>query len=176
MEEQGIRVPYLFGTMIEVPRAALTADELAEVAQFFSYGTNDLTQTTYGISRDDAEKGFLIRYLEEEILEDNPFATSTRGASASSSRSAPPSAAGPGRTWRSASAASTAATRAPSRSATAPASTTSAARRSACPSRASPRPHAALDLLRGPQVVRARWRNIGSVSPRLRGLSPGRCR
>jgi pyruvate, orthophosphate dikinase len=75
MQEQGIHVPYLFGTMIEVPRAALTADELAEVAQFFSYGTNDLTQTTYGISRDDAEKGFLIRYLEEEILEDNPFAT-----------------------------------------------------------------------------------------------------
>jgi pyruvate, orthophosphate dikinase len=75
MAEQGVRVKYLFGTMIEVPRAALTADELAEVAEFFSYGTNDLTQTTYGISRDDAEKGFLIRYLEEEILEDNPFAT-----------------------------------------------------------------------------------------------------
>jgi pyruvate, orthophosphate dikinase len=75
MQEQGIRVQHLFGTMIEVPRAALTADELAEVAEFFSYGTNDLTQTTFGISRDDAEKGFLIRYLEEEILEDNPFAT-----------------------------------------------------------------------------------------------------
>jgi pyruvate,orthophosphate dikinase len=75
MQESGIRVPYLFGTMIEVPRAALTADELAEVAQFFSYGTNDLTQTTFGISRDDAEKGFLIRYLEQEILEENPFAT-----------------------------------------------------------------------------------------------------
>jgi pyruvate, orthophosphate dikinase len=75
MDEQGMQVPYLFGTMIEVPRAALTADELAEVAQFFSYGTNDLTQTTYGISRDDAEKGFLLRYLEDEILEDNPFAT-----------------------------------------------------------------------------------------------------
>jgi pyruvate, orthophosphate dikinase len=75
MEEQDIRVPYLFGTMIEVPRAALTADELAEVAEFFSYGTNDLTQTTFGISRDDAEKGFLISYLEQEILDDNPFAT-----------------------------------------------------------------------------------------------------
>jgi pyruvate, orthophosphate dikinase len=75
MNEQGMQVPYLFGTMIEVPRAALTADELAEVAQFFSYGTNDLTQTTYGISRDDAEKGFLLRYLEDEILEENPFAT-----------------------------------------------------------------------------------------------------
>jgi pyruvate,orthophosphate dikinase len=75
MDKQGIEIPYLFGTMIEVPRAALTADELAGVAEFFSYGTNDLTQTTYGISRDDAEKGFLIRYLEEEILEDNPFAS-----------------------------------------------------------------------------------------------------
>ncbi len=73
MEEQGAEVAYLFGTMIEVPRAALTADELAEVAEFFSFGTNDLTQTTYGISRDDAEKGFLIRYLEDGILEDNPF-------------------------------------------------------------------------------------------------------
>ncbi len=73
MEEQGTTVDYLFGTMIEVPRAALTADELAEVAEFFSFGTNDLTQTTYGISRDDAEKGFLLRYLEDGILEENPF-------------------------------------------------------------------------------------------------------
>ncbi|MFP4622867.1 MAG: pyruvate, phosphate dikinase [Gemmatimonadota bacterium] len=73
MEEQGTRVEYLFGTMIEVPRAALTADELAEVAEFFSYGTNDLTQTTYGISRDDAEKGFLLHYLEDGVLEENPF-------------------------------------------------------------------------------------------------------
>jgi len=75
MEEQDRDVPYRFGTMIEVPRAALTAGELAEVSDFFSFGTNDLTQTTYGISRDDAEKGFLIRYLEQGILEDNPFAT-----------------------------------------------------------------------------------------------------
>ena len=75
MEEQGREVPYLFGTMIEVPRAALTADELAGVAEFFSYGTNDLTQTTYGISRDDAEKGFLLRYLEEGVLDENPFAS-----------------------------------------------------------------------------------------------------
>ena len=55
MREQGSEIPYRFGTMIEVPRAALTADELAERAQFFSFGTNDLTQTTCGISRDDAE-------------------------------------------------------------------------------------------------------------------------
>ena len=75
MDEQSREVPYRFGTMIEVPRAALTAAELAEVAEFFSFGTNDLTQTTYAISRDDAEKGFLIRYLEEGILEENPFAT-----------------------------------------------------------------------------------------------------
>ena len=75
MEEQGITVNYKFGTMIEIPRAALTADEMAEYAQFFSYGTNDLTQTTYGISRDDAEKGFLIEYMERKILPENPFAS-----------------------------------------------------------------------------------------------------
>ena len=62
--ETKITVAYQFGTMIEVPRAALIADELAEVAEFFSFGTNDLTQTTYGISRDDAERGFLVEYLE----------------------------------------------------------------------------------------------------------------
>ncbi|HKI57662.1 MAG TPA: pyruvate, phosphate dikinase [Trueperaceae bacterium] len=75
MAEYGMDVPYLFGTMIEVPRAALTASELAESAEFFSYGTNDLTQTTFGISRDDAEKGFLMHYLENGILEENPFTT-----------------------------------------------------------------------------------------------------
>jgi pyruvate,orthophosphate dikinase len=73
MEEQGITVDYKFGTMIEVPRAALTADEIAEYAEFFSFGTNDLTQTTYGISRDDAEKGFLINYIQHGILPENPF-------------------------------------------------------------------------------------------------------
>jgi len=75
MTEQGITVDYKFGTMIEIPRAALTADELAQYAQFFSYGTNDLTQTTFGISRDDAEKGFLMEYLERGILSENPFAS-----------------------------------------------------------------------------------------------------
>ncbi len=75
MDEFNTQVPYLFGTMIEVPRAALTASELAESAEFFSYGTNDLTQTTFGISRDDAEKGFLMHYLENGILEENPFMT-----------------------------------------------------------------------------------------------------
>ena len=73
--EQGIKVPYEFGTMIEVPRAALIADRIAEYAQFFSFGTNDLTQTTFGISRDDAETGFLSEYLQKGILERNPFAT-----------------------------------------------------------------------------------------------------
>jgi pyruvate,orthophosphate dikinase len=75
MREQGVRVPYQFGTMIEIPRAALTAGEIARNAEFFSFGTNDLTQTTFGISRDDAETGFLQEYLEKRILPDNPFAT-----------------------------------------------------------------------------------------------------
>lgn len=75
MQEKGMTISYKFGTMIEIPRAALTADELAQYAQFFSFGTNDLTQTTYGISRDDAEKGFLIEYMVKGILKDNPFAT-----------------------------------------------------------------------------------------------------
>jgi pyruvate,orthophosphate dikinase len=75
MQEQGIQVDYKFGTMIEIPRAALTADEIARFAEFFSFGTNDLTQTTYGISRDDAESGFLMEYLEKDILPENPFAS-----------------------------------------------------------------------------------------------------
>jgi pyruvate,orthophosphate dikinase len=75
MKEQGIEIDYKFGTMIEIPRAALTADEIAEYAQFFSFGTNDLTQTTFGISRDDAEAGFLIEYMRTHILPENPFAT-----------------------------------------------------------------------------------------------------
>jgi pyruvate,orthophosphate dikinase len=75
LEEQGIDIEYQFGTMIEIPRAALTADEVAEYAEFFSFGTNDLTQTTFGISRDDAEAGFLVAYLQEGILDENPFAT-----------------------------------------------------------------------------------------------------
>jgi pyruvate,orthophosphate dikinase len=75
MAEQGVTVDYKFGTMIEVPRAALTADEIAETAEFFSFGTNDLTQMTFGISRDDAEKGFLIDYIQRSILPENPFET-----------------------------------------------------------------------------------------------------
>jgi pyruvate,orthophosphate dikinase len=75
MQEQGITIDYQFGTMIEIPRAALTAGQIAEMAQFFSFGTNDLTQMTYGISRDDAEKGFLIEYIDKKILPENPFAS-----------------------------------------------------------------------------------------------------
>jgi pyruvate,orthophosphate dikinase len=75
MAEQGINIDYQFGTMIEIPRAALTADEIAQYAQFFSFGTNDLTQTTFGISRDDAETGFLMEYLQKRILPENPFVT-----------------------------------------------------------------------------------------------------
>jgi pyruvate,orthophosphate dikinase len=75
MEEQGLEVSYQFGTMIEVPRAALTADQIAECAEFLSFGTNDLTQTTFAMSRDDAESGFLVRYVSEGILPANPFAT-----------------------------------------------------------------------------------------------------
>ena len=73
--EQGISVEYQFGTMIEIPRAALTADQIAEFAEFFSFGTNDLTQTTFGISRDDAEASFLVEYLSRGLLPKNPFAT-----------------------------------------------------------------------------------------------------
>ena len=78
MAEQETHIEYKFGTMIELPRAALTADQIALHAEFFSYGTNDLTQTTYGISRDDAESGFLIEYMQKGILPDNPFATLDR--------------------------------------------------------------------------------------------------
>jgi pyruvate,orthophosphate dikinase len=78
MREQGITIDYKFGTMIEIPRAALTAHQLAEHAEFFSFGTNDLTQTTFGMSRDDAETGFLIKYLRTGILPENPFTTIDR--------------------------------------------------------------------------------------------------
>lgn len=73
MDEQGVDIDYLFGTMLEIPRAAMTAAEIAKVAQFFSFGTNDLTQMTFGYSRDDAEHSFLIPYVEKGILPENPF-------------------------------------------------------------------------------------------------------
>ena len=74
MAEKGIKVDYLVGTMIEVPRAAITADKIAEEAQFFSFGTNDLTQMTLGFSRDDAGK-FLKDYMAVGIFKEDPFQT-----------------------------------------------------------------------------------------------------
>lgn len=73
MEEKKVTFTYKFGTMIEIPRAAVTAAEIATEAEFFSFGTNDLTQMTFGYSRDDAERNFLITYVEEGILPKNPF-------------------------------------------------------------------------------------------------------
>ena len=78
MEEKGVTFEYKFGTMIEIPRAAVTAHEIAELAEFFSFGTNDLTQMTFGYSRDDAERNFLIKYVEEGVLVVNPFQTIDR--------------------------------------------------------------------------------------------------
>lgn len=75
MKDKDVTFPYKFGTMIEIPRAAVTAAEIAEVAEFFSFGTNDLTQMTYGYSRDDAERNFLLKYVEVGILPKNPFQT-----------------------------------------------------------------------------------------------------
>jgi pyruvate,orthophosphate dikinase len=81
MNKAGVNVEYKFGTMIEIPRACVTANEIAEYAEFFSFGTNDLTQMTFGYSRDDAEGKFLHKYLDgiargadkEQILKSNPF-------------------------------------------------------------------------------------------------------
>jgi pyruvate,orthophosphate dikinase len=74
MKASGVKIPYLVGTMIEVPRGAMTADQVATEAQFFSFGTNDLTQLTFGFSRDDVGK-FLRIYQEKKILEKDPFAS-----------------------------------------------------------------------------------------------------
>ena len=78
MQEKGITFEYKFGTMIEIPRAAVTAAEIASVAEFFSFGTNDLNQMTFGYSRDDAERSFLATYVEKGILPKNPFQTLDR--------------------------------------------------------------------------------------------------
>jgi pyruvate,orthophosphate dikinase len=75
MRDEAPEIEYLCGTMIELPRAALRADEIAEYADFFSFGTNDLTQTALGMSRDDAEGKFLTFYLEDGVLDSNPFET-----------------------------------------------------------------------------------------------------
>jgi pyruvate,orthophosphate dikinase len=78
MEEKKVNFTYKFGTMIEIPRAAVTAAEIATLAEFFSFGTNDLTQMTFGYSRDDAERNFLVTYVEQGILPKNPFQTIDR--------------------------------------------------------------------------------------------------
>jgi pyruvate,orthophosphate dikinase len=78
LKQAGVKVPYLIGTMVEVPRSALTAGDVAAHADFFSFGTNDLTQMTYAFSRDDAEGKFLAPYLEQKILAVNPFETLDR--------------------------------------------------------------------------------------------------
>ncbi|HLG71686.1 MAG TPA: pyruvate, phosphate dikinase [Chloroflexota bacterium] len=78
MQEQGLTVDYKFGTMIEIPRACLVANQIAEYAEFFSFGTNDLTQMGFGFSRDDAEGKFLLKYVEDGILPVNPFQTLDR--------------------------------------------------------------------------------------------------
>ncbi len=75
MEEQGVKIPFMIGTMMETVRAALTADEIAKEAEFFSFGTNDLTQATFSFSRDDVENKFLPQYLELGLLKENPFQT-----------------------------------------------------------------------------------------------------
>ncbi len=78
MDEKKVNFTYKFGTMIEIPRAAVTAGEIAKLAEFFSFGTNDLTQMTFGYSRDDAERNFLVTYVAQGILPKNPFQTIDR--------------------------------------------------------------------------------------------------
>ena len=130
-EEEGAG-EYLCGTMIELPRACVRADEIAQHADFFSFGTNDLTQTALGFSRDDAEGKFLTFYLEDGILERNPFETLDLEGVGDLMRIAVERERESRTTSSSGSAASTAATRARSASATSSGSTTSRARRTAC--------------------------------------------
>ena len=128
MKKAGVKVEYLLGTMIELPRAALIADKIAEEAEFFSFGTNDLTQMTFGFSRDDI-KGFMPTYLKEKLLPVDPFQSLDINGVGQLSRSASRKAARPAKrsttnTSKSASAANTAATPTASSSATESASTT----------------------------------------------------
>jgi len=140
LAEAGIKVPYKFGTMIELPRAALIAGEIATEAEFFSFGTNDLTQTTFGFSRDDAEGKIIIPYVEQKILPSNPFETLDRGGvgrlmniAVIEGRQTRPTS-----PW--ASAVSMAVTRHRSPSARSSTSTTSRARPTGCPWHGSPPP------------------------------------
>ena len=138
--EAGSDMNYKVGTMIEIPRAALTADEIAQEAEFFSFGTNDLTQMTFGFSRDDAGK-FLDAYYDKKIYEFDPFAhLDQHGVGQPGGDGRRSWAARPARTSSWASAASTAATPPPWSSATRWAWTMSPAAPSACPSPAWPPP------------------------------------
>jgi len=110
IKKEGIKVDYKFGTMVEIPRAALTAGRIAEYATFFSFGTNDLTQTVYGYSRDDAEGKFLLRYVEDKVLHPIHSRSSTGMESAGLCVWRLKKAGKPGLAWKLASAASMAAT------------------------------------------------------------------
>ena len=116
--EKKTQVDYKFGTMIEIPRAAVTAGEIATLAEFFSFGTNDLTQMTYGYSRDDAERNFLLKYVEDKILPFNPFQTIDREGVGRLMAMCVRRAAGRAQAWKWASAASMVATRLRSNGAT----------------------------------------------------------
>ncbi len=137
--EQGLSPSYKFGTMMEVPRACLTAGAIADVAEFFSFGTNDLTQTTYGISRDDAEGKFLLQYVEQGILPVNPFQVLDAEGVGSLMRQGAEAGRAVGPISRSEFAANTAVTQTRSRFAKKLGSTTSAARPTACRSPGWPR-------------------------------------
>jgi pyruvate, orthophosphate dikinase len=123
MKEQKVKLKYLVGTMIEVPRGALTADEIAQTAEFFSFGTNDLTQTCLGMSRDDSGS-FLPRTRNSKSSNQNPFASIDQTGVGNSWKWPSPKAAKPGPTSNSASAANTAVIPPASSSVTAPDSTT----------------------------------------------------
>ena len=131
--ERGFAVPHSIGTMIEVPRAALTADLIATEADFFSFGTNDLTQMTWGFSRDDVEAAFFPAYLDLGILSVSPFETLDAVGVGALVAAAVAKGRAAGRTCTSASAGSTAATRTRSTSSSPSASTTCPARRSGSP-------------------------------------------
>ena len=133
IKEAGIELKYEVGTMIEIPRACLMADEMATEAEFFCFGTNDLTQMTYGFSRDDAGK-FLNAYYEAKIFENDPFAKLDQNGVGQLMEMAVAKAKATGNNLHYVSAASTAATPSPLSSATRSAWTTSPALPSVCPS------------------------------------------
>jgi hypothetical protein len=134
--EIGVELQFLIGTMIELPRAALTADQIAEAAEFFSFGTNDLTQTTWGFSGDDVEASFFTTYLESGIFSISPFESIDPDGVGELVRIAVTKAAASVSPSSSGYAGSMAAIRIRCTSSTPPASTMSCARRSGFPSRA----------------------------------------